>query len=615
MYTDRDDPKGPVSPYGSGFTVSHTRAIDYFIWSIDNKGKFSTNWVLDEEPGVELPVHRLKRVDIEAEMGYYADEHRFGDNIYGCLGLGPNVVDGLFVNAFIQSPQTVPELCHQKIRTFINGYHFVLAMNNENHIYGWGDNRWGQLGRDVTKFNTRVAVYSKPERISYFDDKDVQQISCGSHHSLALTSSGQVYGWGRHRGGEVGCGDNRVDIIFKPILIEFRNNAKMQTIYCCKHQSFAITCDGLVFSWGHKSGDQLHCVFTPQVISTLIGIKAIASSYRMTYLLTNTGFLYEWGNQIGDTPIKLESINGLDELPKHDSNRVFINPPVVLKRGKIFKISDTNELIETKYNNFIDFYANEYQMTYKTLTIGGVVTSSECKAIDNTIDTQLSPQLSALSLRCGETFDELSAIGSGGFGTVYQMRHKNDEFDETETENALKEVQNLVKVSSQYVVQYYHSWLEYGFLFIQMELCSQSLTQLLEVKAHVFERQSGDPMDLYEYFITCEIFRQILEAVHHLHGLDPPIIHRDLKPDNILIDTNAGNGRFIKLCDFGLATVHDKRVHYRTIQKHTADVGDLRYQAPEVARGEKYGIKPDIYSLGLIGGEVFDVNVALIDAD
>ncbi|CAG2173566.1 unnamed protein product [Oppiella nova] len=51
----------------------------------------------------------------------------------------------------------------------------------------------------------------------------------------------------------------------------------------------------------------------------------------------------------------------------------------------------------------------------------------------------------------------------------------------------------------------------------------------------------------------------------HTH---PQIIHRDLKPDNILIADNVKN-------------VHDKRVHYRTTQKHTADVGDMKYMAPE----------------------------------
>ncbi|CAG2168617.1 unnamed protein product [Oppiella nova] len=91
------------------------------------------------------------------------------------------------------------------------------------------------------------------------------------------------------------------------------------------------------------------------------------------------------------------------------------------------------------------------------------------------------------------------------------------------------------------------------------------------------------------------------------------IIHRDLKPDNILIAKNVSNGRFLKLCDFGLATVHDKYIHNNTQYKHTKEVGDVHYMAPEVIQGRKYDHKSDIYSLALIGGEIFDVDVSCID--
>ncbi|CAG2163101.1 unnamed protein product [Oppiella nova] len=172
-----------------------------------------------------------------------------------------------------------------------------------------------------------------------------------------------------------------------------------------------------------------------------------------------------------------------------------------------------------------------------------------------------------------------------------------------------------MSLQSEYVVQYYDSWREGNCIYIQMELCSQSLQNIIENKPLVFGRQKGHSMGCVEYFISCEIFRQILESVQYLHELNPQIIHRDLKPDNILIAENVKNGRFVKLCDFGLATVHYKRIHYRTTQKHTADVGHIKYMAPEVSQGEKYGHKSDIYSLALIGGELFDVKLNEIDLD
>ncbi|MBQ9742340.1 MAG: protein kinase [Ruminococcus sp.] len=68
------------------------------------------------------------------------------------------------------------------------------------------------------------------------------------------------------------------------------------------------------------------------------------------------------------------------------------------------------------------------------------------------------------------------------------------------------------------------------------------------------------------------------------------IIHRDIKPDNIFV---SQNGNF-KFGDFGVA---------RTIEKTVSGLskkGTYTYMAPEVYRGESYGMNVDIYSLGIV---------------
>ncbi|CAG2172034.1 unnamed protein product [Oppiella nova] len=109
-------------------------------------------------------------------------------------------------------------------------------------------------------------------------------------------------------------------------------------------------------------------------------------------------------------------------------------------------------------------------------------------------------------------------------------------------------------------------------------------------------------MNLIEYFISCEIFKELLECVQYLHEYKDhfvsQIIHRDLKPDNILIAENAREGRFVRICDFGLAALHN----YLN-PNHTGGVGTVRYMAPEVRISHlKYTNKCDIYSLGMTTG-------------
>ncbi|CAG2164601.1 unnamed protein product [Oppiella nova] len=148
--------------------------------------------------------------DYESNVLYVTSDdlvYGLGYNYYGCLGLGHNHM--------VTSPQIIPQLCHQRIQRFINGFSFVLAVTAENHIYIWGQNSWGQLG--VTTPETDV--YIKPQKLAFFDDKDILEISCGLNHCLILSSDGQVYGWGRNSEGQVWgplreayCGPMKLDL-------------------------------------------------------------------------------------------------------------------------------------------------------------------------------------------------------------------------------------------------------------------------------------------------------------------------------------------------------------------------------------------------------------------
>jgi serine/threonine protein kinase len=148
------------------------------------------------------------------------------------------------------------------------------------------------------------------------------------------------------------------------------------------------------------------------------------------------------------------------------------------------------------------------------------------------------------------------------------------------------------------------SWIEKiennEILFIQLELCFKTLREILVKKQNECKRKQFEVMSTLEYFVSNELYSETL-GVDYLHK--QKVIHRDLKPTNVLI-TNGMNGRFVKLADFGLAVIHEFDE-----QTHIEGLGSAKYVAPEIMKGRNYDTMAEIYSLGVITQEVFDIDI------
>jgi serine/threonine protein kinase len=221
-----------------------------------------------------------------------------------------------------------------------------------------------------------------------------------------------------------------------------------------------------------------------------------------------------------------------------------------------------------------------------------------------------------------ENYSEIEILGKGSFSTVFKAMTKQlldrelIAMKKIELENKnfiLKEFINyslVHELDPQFIVKQYNSWFEYNYdfndeklvLFIEMELCDQTLDYIIEELHNTLT--ANDALTPLGYYMASQLFIEILEAVNYLHKQNPPLIHRNLKPVNIMLKKDNNNERIIKIADFGLMAINQFTDH-----SHTSNETTNQYMAPEVIRNKKYDTKADIYSLGQIMQSLFDIDV------
>ena len=93
-----------------------------------------------------------------------------------------------------------------------------------------------------------------------------------------------------------------------------------------------------------------------------------------------------------------------------------------------------------------------------------------------------------------------------------------------------------------------------------------------------------------------ETFYQICKGIYtaHSHG----ILHLDLKFENILIDENEN----VQIADWGLSRYYP---YMQAENYYDHNVVTQVYRAPEIIKGGRYGYSADIFSLGVMGTELY----------
>ncbi len=261
--------------------------------------------------------------------------YTWGNNDSGQLGLGDNVS--------YNEPKKVINLHDGEIEQIsFGGFHSSAIVNDgtSNHLYVWGSNSKGQLGLG------NKSDYSVPTEATTLPHGEIEKISLGNNHSVALTSDNEfdyLYTWGYGYNGQLGLGDNEDSII--PEQIAKLPKGQIKDISASNNHNFVVVNSGgsdVLYTWGKNNSGQLGLGDeedrnTAQKVTGLPDgeIEQISSGHGLhTMVLINDGtsdHLFSWGENFhGQLGLGDEKINGNVNIP----TEVTQLPP-----GKIEQIS------------------------------------------------------------------------------------------------------------------------------------------------------------------------------------------------------------------------------------------------------------------------------------
>ena len=181
-------------------------------------------------------------------------------------------------------------------------------------------------------------------------------------------------------------------------------------------------------------------------------------------------------------------------------------------------------------------------------------------------------------------------IGDGNFAIVRECIHRK-----SDKSYALKIINKSKVKGKEHMIE--------NEIYILRKICHPNIVKLheeFETTKEIYlvmELVAGG--DLFDSIVantrfsepdSAYMIRDLTSAVKYLHDMN--IVHRDIKPENLLVVNRKDGRKAIKLADFGLS-IEVKSPMFLVC-------GTPTYVAPEILDESGYGLKVDIWAIGVI---------------
>ena len=265
------------------------------------------------------------------------DVWTWGFGVSGRLGHGDT--------AQVDAPKKVAALDGVEIVNVEMGGGASFAVDADGDLWGWGQNTVGQLGLGAEPGDPSDPVDGPltPVRIEAFDDLEVVDVATGVAFTLVLTEDGRVFAMGSNVQGQVGPEGGDARRVPTPVEVDVPGD--VVAVGAGNNTAYAVTSDGEVYGWGETRFGQLlqgeiqddgtlvqgdgdrDGVTTPTLLDALPdNVVDVVGGARWGLALTEDGDVWGWGRNnegwlgIGSTtgrentiiaPTKLDALDGV----------------------------------------------------------------------------------------------------------------------------------------------------------------------------------------------------------------------------------------------------------------------------------------------------------------
>jgi myosin-5 len=231
---------------------NHTLMVDYsnelYVWGSNIQGQFGLGHPRDVFGIVHLKTlgNKIHSIAAKGNKNYVLTEK---GNIYRWPN--PDIPQYIYLPCPI--PANKPLIHFTQV---FCGRNFAMALSSNCLVFSTGANKFGQLGHGDTEPRSEFCLI---EMLKDYGEK-VTQISCGSGHTICLTSSSKVFTWGLCSRGQLGTGETRHAAL--PVAIKIDTNGsiiKPKSVQAGNFNSFVLLENKRLYHCGQISKSDRYC--------------------------------------------------------------------------------------------------------------------------------------------------------------------------------------------------------------------------------------------------------------------------------------------------------------------------------------------------------------------